>query len=320
MELPARLRQAVDEALEGVAVSELTQAVARLSERYRGETLDGTRHISDDLIAKAYLATRLPATYGAVRDAMAKLVELRPDFQPNSLLDAGSGPGTVLWAAADCWPDLADAVLLEDSPAIRKWGEILTSSGSVRHVHWKSVDILSDLPLDEPRDLVCLTYVLSELREDRRPRLIDDLWRLTADSLLIVEPGTQRGWQRILAARETLIRAGAHIVAPCPHHEACPIVAPDWCHFSRRIARSRLHRLAKGADMPWEDEKFVYLAASRHKGRAAQARIVAPPRSGRGHIDLKLCCTDGKLRQPTVARRDGALFKTARRSGWGDIM
>jgi ribosomal protein RSM22 (predicted rRNA methylase) len=97
-------------------------------------------------------------------------------------------------------------------------------------------------------------------------------------------------------------------------------VAPDWCHFSRRVARSRLHRLAKGADMPWEDEKFVYLAASRHKGRAAQNRIVAPPRSGRGRIDLKLCCADGKLRQPTIARRDGALFKTARRSGWGDIL
>lgn len=79
MELPAHLRYAVDRALEGVALSELTQAVARLSERYRGETLDGTLHISGDLAAKAYLETRIPATYAAVRDAMAKLAELWGD-------------------------------------------------------------------------------------------------------------------------------------------------------------------------------------------------------------------------------------------------
>src|SRR5262245_63612039 len=85
MELPARLRRAVDQVLEGVDLAELTQAAARLSERYRAETSDGTFHISSDLAAKAYLVTRLPATYAAVRDAMAKLTELRPDFQPKSL-------------------------------------------------------------------------------------------------------------------------------------------------------------------------------------------------------------------------------------------
>ena len=320
MELPARLRRAVDQALEGVALAELTRAAARLSERYRGETLDGTLHISGELAAKAYLATRLPATYAAVRDAMAKLAEVRPDFQPKSLLDVGSGPGTVLWAAADCWPDLEDAVLLESSAAMRKWGEILSGSGSVKRVKYQSADIAKDLVFDEPRDLVCLAYVLSELPEDRRPRLIDDLWRLTKDTLLIVEPGTPKGWQRILVARKQLIAAHANIIAPCAHREACPIAAPDWCHFSRRVARSRVHRLAKEADVPWEDEKFIYLAASHHQGLKVEGRIIAPPRVGKGRIDLKLCCADGSLHSRTISKRDGDLFKTARRSDWGDAI
>ena len=81
--------------------------------------------------------------------------------------------------------------------------------------------------------------------------------------LLIVEPGTTAGWQRILDARAQLIADGAHILAPCPHALACPIAQPDWCHFSARVARSRVHRLAKEAEVPWEDEKFIYLAASR---------------------------------------------------------
>jgi ribosomal protein RSM22 (predicted rRNA methylase) len=320
MELPASLRRAVDQALEGVTLAELTQAAARLSERYRGETLDGSLHISSDLAAKAYLATRLPATYAAIRDAMMKLAKLRPDLEPKSLLDAGSGPGTVLWAAADCWPDLEHAVLLERSAAIRKWGEILAASGPVKHLDYQSADIARGLAVDEPSDLVCMAYVLSELPEDRRPGVIAGLWRLTKDTLLIVEPGTPKGWERILAARKQLIEANANIIAPCPHHESCPIVAPDWCHFSRRVARSRLHRRAKGADLPWEDEKFIYLAACRPQGVAIEARILASPRASRGRIDLKLCCADGVLRERTFSKRDGALFKTARRRDWGDAL
>src|SRR5262249_24413524 len=112
--------------------------------------------------------------------------------------------------------------------------------------------------------------------------------------------------------------AGASIVTPCPHHQTCPITAPDWCHFSRRVARSRLHKAAKEADVPWEDEKFIYIAASRRKGQAVDARIVAPPRPGKGRFDLKSCCAEGALRERTISRRDGALFKRARRSDWGD--
>lgn len=320
MELPALLRQAVDQALEDTSLTELTRAAAALSERYRGETLDGTLHLSDDLSARAYLATRLPATYAAIRDAMAKLARLRPDFQPASLLDVGAGPGTALWAASDCWPGLTDALLLEASGAIRQWGEVLSRAAPVTHVEWQAADISKTLAAGTSRDLVCLAYVLSELPADLRPRLIDDLWSLTGEMLLIVEPGTPKGWERILAARSRLIEHEAHIIAPCPHRGPCPITAPDWCHFSRRVARSRLHRLAKDADVPWEDEKYIYLAISRHKGLAVEARILAPPRKSKGRIDLKLCCADGARREHTVTKRDGALFKTVRRRDWGEAI
>ncbi|MGE4247857.1 MAG: small ribosomal subunit Rsm22 family protein [Parvibaculaceae bacterium] len=320
MELPPLLRHGIDEALDGLPLADLARAAALLSERYRSETLDGRLHLSDDLAARAYLATRLPATYAAIRDAMAKLAALRPDFQPATLLDVGAGPGTALWAAADCWPGLADAVLIEKSSAIRGWGEKLSGSASLGRVRWHDGDLTTDLVSAPPLDLVCLAYVLSELPGERRAGLIDGLWSLTSDMLLIVEPGTPKGWERILAARGRLIGHGAHIVAPCPHREACPVAAPDWCHFSRRVARSRLHRLAKAADVPWEDEKYIYIAAARRAGLAAEARILAPPRAGKGRIDLKLCCADGGLRQRTISKRDGALFKAARRRDWGDVI
>jgi ribosomal protein RSM22 (predicted rRNA methylase) len=329
MELPYLLRQAVDRVLEGVALADLKRAAATLSERYRGEKLDGALHLSDDLAARAYLATRFPATYAAIRDAMSKLAELRPDFQPSTLLDIGAGPGTALWAAADCWPGLSDALLLEASDPMRKWGETLSAQGPVAQVEWQAADISKAVTTAniskavttaKIRDLVCLAYVLSELASGSRGKLIDDLWALTGDMLLIVEPGTPKGWERILAARTRLIERGAHIIAPCPHARPCPIATPDWCHFSRRVARSRLHRLAKEADVPLEDEKFIYLAASRKPGLPAEARILAPPRQSKGRIDLKLCGADGSLSQRTTSKRDGAIFKTARRRDWGDTI
>src|SRR5262245_10778403 len=194
MELPARLRHAVDKALEGIPLSELTPAAAVLSDRYRGERLDGELHLASDLMVRAYLAARLPATYAAIRDAMAKLSLMRPDFAPLTLLDIGSGPGTALWAAADCWPILSDAVMIETSSVMRSWGEKLSALAPVGNVEWRHGDATSDLGPMPPRDLVCLGYVLSELPTSRRPKLIDDLWSRTAGVLLIVEPGTPKGW------------------------------------------------------------------------------------------------------------------------------
>ncbi|HTN95335.1 MAG TPA: small ribosomal subunit Rsm22 family protein, partial [Nordella sp.] len=217
MELPILLRQAIDHALEGVALADLTRAAASLSARYRGETRDGRLHLSDDLRAKAYLATRLPATYAAVRAAMAELAERRSDFAPKTLLDVGAGPGTVLWAAADCWPGLEAARLIEASGAIRKWGETLAETSPVAEVTWQSADIAKGLPAGSRPDLVSLAYVLSELAPETRDKLVEQLWAVTGDVLLLVEPGTPKGWERIAVARSRLLAQGAHILAPCPH-------------------------------------------------------------------------------------------------------
>ncbi|MBZ6075636.1 small ribosomal subunit Rsm22 family protein [Microvirga puerhi] len=319
MELPPLLRQGVDAALVGISLSDLGRAAGTLSARYRAEIRDGRFHLSDDLAARAYLATRLPATYAAIRAAMVAISDLRSDFAPADMLDLGAGPGSAFWAAMDCWPGLSHALLVEGSASIRAWGEKLSLSAPVE-AEWRSGDVsgsLADLP---SRDLVTLAYVLDELDEAARGPLIARLWELTRDTLLVVEPGTPAGWERILAARERLIAAGATLLAPCTHAAACPLVRPDWCHFSRRVARSRLHRQAKGAEVPWEDEKFIYLAASRFPGDRPAARVIAPPRLGSGQVRLKLCLSDGQAQESLFTKRSGADFKQARRAEWGDAL
>jgi ribosomal protein RSM22 (predicted rRNA methylase) len=320
VELPAPLRQGVDRLIENIPLPMLRQAAKTLSDRYRAELRDGRLHMAEELAVKAYLAARLPATYAAVRASLDALSSARPGFTPATLLDVGAGPGTVLWAAVDAWPDLERAVLLEASGPARSIGEALARDGVAARIDWISGDITIDMDGAAPADLVSAAYVLDEIAPASLPKLVDRLWRLTADTLLIVEPGTPAGWRRILAVREQLIAAGAHLLAPCPHASPCPLAAPDWCHFAQRVARSRVHRLTKDAEVPWEDEKFIYVAASRQPAEARRQRVLAPPRSGSGKVLLKSCQPDGRVDERLITKRDGALFRQARRVGWGGTL
>ncbi|MET3520427.1 methyltransferase type 11 [Mesorhizobium sp. M4B.F.Ca.ET.215.01.1.1] len=320
MELPAPLRQGVERLLENVPLPALKQAARTLSDRYRAELRDGRLHMAEDMAVKAYLATRLPATYAAVRASLDALAEARPEFQPRTLLDIGAGPGTMLWATIDLWSDLEAAVMLEASAAVRKIGQTLAAETVAARTEWLAGDATIDLTDLQPADLVTAAYVLDEIVPASLPKLVGRLWQLTADTLLIVEPGTPAGWQRILAVRRQLIEAGAHVLAPCPHEAPCPLVPPDWCHFSRRVARSRLHRLAKDADVPWEDEKFIYIAASRQPAPARPARVIAPPKAGSGKVLLKLCVPDGSAGETLFSKRDGDAFRISRRLDWGDTL
>ena len=223
MELPPALRSAVDRALSGRRAADLAAAAAALSQRYRNEQRDGRLYVQSEDDALAYLAVRLPATYAAVRASFAAIEEARPDFTPTTALDIGSGPGTALWAAADCWPALAEALLIEASPVFRACGEALAHEASLPRATWRTADVATAAIDGPPRDLVTLAYVLNELAPEVRPALLQRLWHATADTLVIVEPGTPAGWARIIAARATLIEAGAHVLAPCPHAHVCPL-------------------------------------------------------------------------------------------------
>src|SRR6185436_20102332 len=108
MQLPPSLRAAIDRELQGIALSDLARASETLSQRYRAELQDGRLHLADEFAARAYLTTRLPATFAAISAALNAAEEARPDFAPRTMLDAGAGPGPATWASAQCWSSLDD--------------------------------------------------------------------------------------------------------------------------------------------------------------------------------------------------------------------
>jgi ribosomal protein RSM22 (predicted rRNA methylase) len=122
-----------------------------------------------------------------------------------------------------------------------------------------------------------------------------------------------------MAARSHLIGLGGHVCAPCPHDSACPLKPPDWCHFAQRLARSRAHKAIKGAELPFEDEKFSYVALTRLPLAGRTARVLAPPAVGKVEVLARLCTVDG-LVLAKAPRRDKAAYARVRRWRWGDAV
>jgi ribosomal protein RSM22 (predicted rRNA methylase) len=320
-ELPGDLRAALAQALEGVPRKGLADRARATSDAYRaGKPSSGVIREADD--ALAYALTRLPATYAACAAVFEEAARMAPGFQPRSILDAGAGTGAASWAALETWPGVDAATWLDASPPFLTLAARLAVGGPVplRTADARRADLTGGGPWPSAQ-LVVASYALAEIAPDRQAGVVQSLWDACEGMLALIEPGTPAGYGRILAAREALIAGGAAILAPCPHHEPCPLSGSDWCHFSVRLPRSRDHRLAKGAEVPFEDERFAYLLAARPTvaARPRAPRILAPPRVGKPGIEFKLCGLDGAVEQRFVPRRDKALYAIARRLSWGDV-
>jgi len=303
------LNAAIALLLEGVSRKELEQRAGKMSASYRdGGTSAGIVNAADAL---AYLVTRAPATYAALSASFARVAEAMPGFSPESLLDVGAGPGTAAWASREVWPSLGTVTMLEPNAVFRDLASKLMPDARI---------VAGRLGTELPRtDLVTAAYVLAELPEAAAAGTARELWGAASEMLVLVEPGTPGGFARIRAARAALIEAGGHVVAPCTHDEACPLQGDDWCHFSQRLARSRDHMIAKGAKVPFEDERYAYVAVSRAPMKThALARIIKPPVEAKPGITLPLCEASG-LRTAFVARRDKEGYRQARKKEWGDL-
>lgn len=314
MEFPAELRGEIERLLSGESTEGLTAAAEGLSKRYRENSGTGKNLAASRRDILAYAAVRMPATFGAVSKALELSLECIPEENRrfSTVLDVGAGTGAASHAAY-ALTECESIACVEREPEMLSVGGQLTELCGVPAV-WKRGDITAGL--DEKAELVMCSYCLNELSANVRRSAAERLWNSTERLLLIVEPGTPEGFANILAARELLTGLGAHIAAPCPQEGACPMEKGDWCHFTARVARSRLHKQLKGGDVPYEDEKFCFIAASREAVQPCAARVLRHPRIDSGRITLRLC-TPGGAEERMVTKKSPR-FKAARKSDAGD--
>ena len=311
MQLPSVLQMRIEGLFAEMKGSDVRAAAEALSLRYRqGEKApDGTRLLHSEDEMRAYCAFRMPSTYACVHRAL----EMTGLSGFSTLTDVGSGTGCVLWAAQDFSDGAIRADLLERESGMIALAKELAQD--VENVTWSQGDMRTmELPKSE---LVTASFTLGELAPEDADRVVERLWDATEKMLLIVEPGTPAGFARIRRFTEKLKKMGGNVAAPCPNVEKCPVSGEDWCHFTVRVERSRLHKYLKDGDAPYEDEKFCFVAVTREKCGNVKMRVRRRPLIEKGCITLPVCGEDG-LKEIKVTRKSER-FKEARKAEVGDV-
>ena len=344
------LRDALEREASGTSTRTMAEAVTRLSERYRAVAAASEPILARNIDVLAYAHYRMPATFGAVRAALRQLAD-SGRIEPSSIrsmADLGGGTGAAAWAAAEVFDELTDIAVMDQVPAALDLGQRLAKASGVTALEntvWAqgrvgSWNVSVGSPSAGGADLVTVSYVLSELDDAQIDRIVAEADAAATQAIVIIEPGTPDGYARIMRARDALLASSWQVAAPCPHQGACPLVN-DWCHFSARVSRSAVHRQIKGGELSHEDEKFAYVAMVREPAHLAAgavgvggavdadaarpARVIRHPMKHKGFVRMQVCeaGTDGlsgRVREATVSKKAGPLYKQARDVAWGDTV
>lgn len=326
MELPNYLKNASEKLIEGMNINAMSQSARELSRRYMEESGQGKSLLNRDEEAAVYSLMRMPATFSAVSFALEKVCEMS-DFVPRSLLDAGAGTGGATFAVNEFFA-LDSITCLEREPAMENIGKKLFSFGedkAIREARYIRADLVEEATKANDNskkyvsDLVISSYVLNEMSMEDRMKVVKWLWDNAEKMLVIIEPGTPVGFANIRRIRDFLMEQGAYVCAPCPHMENCPVTGDDWCHFTVRVQRGKIHKMLKNADVPYEDEKFSYIAFSREPLKMDKCgRIMRHPITLKGRVELSICTSDG-IYTKTVTKKDNEAYKCAKKVDCGDI-
>ena len=309
VQFPPDIAARIEQRAATIPLATLKSAAAALSDAYRGQGHARQANLSPAVRVAAYLAARMPATYAASHAVLSEVRRLGAT-PIASVLDLGAGAGAASLAARALFP-LDTLTLVEPDASLAAAGRELLP-GAV----WQSADLRHPAPLP-PHDLVVAAYALGEVTPAEALAAALRMWQAARTAVVIIEPGSPTGFSLVRAIRARLLEAGAHMLAPCPTGGLCPMRDPDWCHFAARVERSSLHRRLKGAALPYEDEKFSYIALARSPLPTAPARILRRPRHAPGLVSLALC-NGSRTTTVDVSRRDRAAFRAARAAAWGE--
>ncbi|GAU96352.1 hypothetical protein RvY_07811 [Ramazzottius varieornatus] len=220
-------------------------------------------------LAAQYIVCRFPEEYGVLSKIFTELASRRPDFHPQSLLDFGSGVGTVPFAANGVFGKSLNEYVCVDSSAdmIEMSKTIIDNDTKGEEPLLREVFHRQFLPglRDRQYDIVTSAYSLLDLPNVReRLKTVRSLWQKTKRFLVLVELGSVAGYDLIMEARNHILqldRAGkrssrrvvdnleqeeisqiyqnipepGEVFSPCPHKVVCPrqvkANSSVVCHF-----------------------------------------------------------------------------------------
>lgn len=266
----------------------------------RNRELAGARYMDDPKLLGAYLLFYWPVSYAQGRSTLSELSR-----RPRSVLDLGSGPGPLAFAALDA--GAASVVAADRSrPALDLARALATEAGEgIATREWAP-----EKPLPDGKfDLITMGHVLNELFKGQiapRAHLLEKiLERVNANgSLVVIEPALRDTSRALLQVRDVLVSQGYSVRAPCLFRGSCPalIKESDWCHAERNWRMPQLvEDIARTAGLHKESLKMSYLVLAP-KGETWPTppagtlfRIVSEPLAGKGRQRYMGCGPEGRV-------------------------
>uniref|UniRef100_G1SSC8 Ribosome assembly protein METTL17, mitochondrial n=1 Tax=Oryctolagus cuniculus TaxID=9986 RepID=G1SSC8_RABIT len=317
---------------------------SQTEEKLRGAVLRALRKTTyhwqelsyNEGLSLVYMAARLDGGFAAVSRAFHEIRTRIPEFQPQTLMDFGSGTGSVTWAAHSAWgQSLREYLCVDRSAAMLDLAEKLLKGGSEsRDPYVPGVFFRQFLPVS-PKvqfDVVVSAFSLSELPSKAdRTETVQNLWRKTSGFLVLVENGTKAGHCLLMDARDVVLKGKekspldprpGFVFAPCPHELPCPQLTASRslaCSFSQGY-----HPIPFSWNKKLKEEKFSLVILARGSPEEANRwpRITQPVLKRPRHVHCHLCCSDGHMQHAVItARQHGRdLYRCARVSSWGDLL
>jgi ribosomal protein RSM22 (predicted rRNA methylase) len=296
----------------------------------RERSLAGGRYMDDPRLLGAYLLFYWPVSYAQGRQVLG---ELRA--RPRTVLDLGSGPGPLAFAALDA--GAAEVTAADRSrPALALARELAVEAGEALATREWDPQRTGELPV-AGLDAVVIGHLLNELfgkgepALGRRAALVERALAALRPhgSLVLIEPALRDTSRELLQLRDVLVRRGFAVRAPCLFRGDCPalVKSSDWCHAERAFALPPLlEELARTAGLHKEALKMSYLVLAP-KGEAwpeppagRTFRIVSEPLEGKGRQRYMGCGPEGRmglaLQQKHRTAANAVFFHLAR----GDVV
>ncbi len=302
--------------LKRISFAKLKAFSKSLSESYRaGHSTDVSFKENDFVLA--YFFTRFPATYAVAKEVLGRL-QSEYDQQIQSVLDLGAGLGSFSLAAHSLFGLDVQSYLVEDNREMLSLSkEIFNQLGIIGF--WQKESYLT-IQNVKPLDIACLGYTLTELSKKEIDQLLERVSDYFIKFLVIVEPGTPKGYQNLMYVRDKLLKKGLNLLMPCPHHLKCPLSGKDWCHFIKRLPRTSLHKQLKGGCLGYEDEKFSYLVFSKTTQSSEKDRVLTYPQKASGLLRFRVCSAAGVAQEKIITKKDKSMYKAAKKLSWGDVL
>lgn len=324
MKLPDIIEQKIEEKIANIKLNDLKQISNNLSNKYMNEARNGQSLLSKDIEAISYSIIRMPATYCAVKTVLRQ--SINDSSKIKSYIDVGAGTGAASLAIIEDL-NIEKGLCIEREKAMQDLGkELLRCVKENEKIDWIDLDIEKE-NIENKADLVITSYMLNEIKEEKRISVVKKLLDITNKILIIIEPGTPEGFNNIRKMHEYAIENNIKIIAPCIGNFKCRLPSNDWCHTTVRIERNRIHKYLKDGDAPYEDEKFSYIVLSKigeendlnNLENTNIKRVLRHPIVEKGKITLKTC-HKGIIEEVSITKKQKDLFKIAKKVKCGETI